>query len=284
MHCDILTIFPSLFAPVLNQSILQKAQQKGLFAYRVHNLRDFAAGRHKQVDDLAYGGGPGMVLKPEPIFAAVEAITACWTGGRVEGGCRFGEAKSSAGPGERGTFRQWPPNRQDRAKERIILMSPQGKLLSQDLAKELALSERLLIICGRYEGVDERVARYLPLEEVSIGDYVLSGGELPALVLLEAVVRLIPGVLGDEQSASQDSFYHGLLDHPHYTRPADFRGMKVPAVLLSGNHEQIRRFRRSEALKRTWLRRPELLEKAALSPEDEILLQQIKGEGEKWNC
>ncbi len=242
MHCDILTIFPSLFAPVLNQSILQRAQEKGLFSYQTHNLRDFCKDKHKQVDDASYGGGPGMVFKPEPIFAALQAIS-----------------------------KQRPP-------ERMILMSPQGKLLSQDLAKELAQNKNLLIICGRYEGVDERVVQYLPVEEISIGDYVLSGGELPAMVLLETVVRLIPGVLGDEQSAQEDSFFHGRLDHPHYTRPADFQGMKVPQVLLGGNHEQIRRYRRYQSLKRTWQRRPDLLEKLTLTPEDKSLLEQIKGE------
>ncbi len=242
MHCDIITIFPDLFAPVLDQSILLRARQKGIFSYTAHNLRDFTKDKHKQVDDTAYGGGPGMVFKPEPIFAAVEAIS------------------------------------KQRQPDRLILMSPQGRLLDQEMAKELAKCEHLLIICGRYEGIDERVVQHLPVEEISIGDYVLNGGELPAMVLLESVVRLIPGVLGDEQSARQDSFYNGLLDYPHYTRPADFQDMKVPEVLLGGNHEQIRRFRRYESLKRTWLRRPDLIKKLSLTTDDKILLAKIQGE------
>ncbi|MBI5789473.1 MAG: tRNA (guanosine(37)-N1)-methyltransferase TrmD [Candidatus Schekmanbacteria bacterium] len=242
MHCDILTIFPSLFASVLNQSILLKAQEKGLFSYQVHNIRDYTKDKHRQVDDAPYGGGPGMVFKPEPVFAAVEAVLA------------------------------------QRPVERIILLSPQGELFDQKKAKDLAACANLLLICGRYEGVDERVAQHLATEEISIGDYVLNGGELPALILLEAAVRLIPGVLGDDQSAAEDSFYHGLLDYPHYTRPANFRGMEVPQVLMGGNHEQIQLFRRYQALKRTWLRRPELLGKCLLNEEDREMLARIQGE------
>jgi len=222
MRVDILTIFPGIFEGPLSESLLGRAIAEGLLDMRVHDIRDFATDKHRQVDDSSFGGGPGMVMKPGPVFAAVESL---------------GE-----GP------------------KRILLLSPAGRRLDQPLVRELAAEPRLVLICGRYEGVDERVVEGLPAEEVSIGDYVLSGGEIPALVVLEAVTRLVPGVVGKEESVQQDSFGNGLLDHPHYTRPREFRGMAVPDVLVSGNHEQIERWRRDASLEKTRRNRPDLLE------------------------
>ncbi len=239
---DILTLFPEIVLAPLRESIVGRAQEKGLLDVQVINFREYAQDKHHVVDDLPFGGGPGMVLKPEPIFAAV-----------------------------RDCLRKGP-------KTRVILMSPAGQLFDQDLAKSLAVEERLIFICGRYKGVDERVREALVTDEISIGDYVLSGGELAALVVIEALVRLIPGVLGDEDSARGDSFYEGILDHPHYTRPAVFEGMEVPRILISGHHGQIRRWRRKEALRRTRKRRPDLLQKVALNAEDEALLKDIERE------
>lgn len=221
MRVDILTIFPEIFESPLKASLLGKAINQGIVDVRIHDIRDYTTDKHRQVDDESFGGGPGMVMKPEPVFAAVEAIG-------------------------------------DDAK-RTLLLSPAGRRLDQDLARELAAEPWLVLICGRYEGVDERVAEGLPAEEVSIGDYVLSGGEVPALVVLETVTRLLPGVVGRTESIEQDSFEKGLLDHPHYTRPQDFRGMTVPDVLVSGNHAAIEEWRREEALRKTRRNRPDLL-------------------------
>jgi len=237
VRVDIVSIFPEALA-ALEVSLLGRARERGLFEVRVWNLRDFTADRHRQVDDVPYGGGPGMVMKPEPFFAAVEAITA-EAGGRP----------------------------------RVLLTSPQGRRFDQRYAEELTRERHLALLCGRYEGVDERVAQGLPAEEVSIGDYVLNGGELPAMVIVEAVARLLPGVVGDQGSVAADSFTSGLLDHPHYTRPATFRGMAVPEVLLSGHHEAIRRWRRREQLRRTLARRPDLIAWDRLSDEDRALLR-----------
>lgn len=239
---DVLTLFPEIVLAPLRGSIVGRAQEKGLLETRVINFREYAQDKHRIVDDLPFGGGPGMVLKPEPIFAAV------WD-----------------------CLREGP-------KARVILMSPAGRLFDQEAAKAFASGDHLIFICGRYKGVDERVQEALATDEISIGDYVLSGGELPALVVIEALARLIPGVLGDEDSARGDSFYEGILDHPHYTRPALFEGMEVPSILISGHHEQIRRWRRKEALRRTRKRRPDLLREAALNEEDEVLLQEIERE------
>ena len=224
MRIDVVTIFPGIFESPLRESLLGRAIGAGLLDVRVHDLRDSTSDKHRQVDDESYGGGPGMVLKPEPVFAAVESL----------------------GAGER----------------RTLLLSPAGRRLDQALARELAGEPWLVLICGRYEGVDERVVEGLGAEEVSIGDYVVAGGELPALVVLEAVTRLVPGVIGREESHEQDSFGDdGLLDHPHYTRPAEFRGMRVPDALLSGNHAEIERWRREAALEKTRRNRPDLLER-----------------------
>ena len=222
MRIDVLTIFPGIFESPLRESLLGRATAEGVIDVRVHDIRDWTTDRHRQVDDESYGGGPGMVMKPEPVFAATEAL---------------GEGS-----------------------KRLLLLSPAGRRLDQALVRELAAEPWLVLICGRYEGVDERVVEGLPAEEVSIGDYVLSGGEVPALVVLEAVTRLVPGVIGREESHEQDSFgSEGLLDHPHYTRPAEFRGMAVPEVLLSGNHAEIKRWRRDAAVEKTRLNRPDLL-------------------------
>jgi tRNA (guanine37-N1)-methyltransferase len=224
VRIDVVTIFPGIFESPLRESLLGRAIGAGLLDVRVHDLRDSTSDRHRQVDDESYGGGPGMVLKPEPVFAAVEAL----------------------GAGER----------------RTLLLSPAGRRLDQALARELASERWLVLICGRYEGVDERVVEGLGAEEVSIGDYVVAGGEVPALVVLEAVTRLVPGVIGRGESHEQDSFGDaGMLDHPHYTRPAEFRGLRVPETLLSGNHAEIERWRREAALEKTRRNRPDLLER-----------------------
>ena len=222
MRIDVVTIFPAMFDSPLREGLLGKAIGAGLVEVRLHDLRDFTDDRHRTVDDESFGGGPGMVMKPEPLFAAVESL------------------------GER--------------RGRVIVLSPAGRRLDRDLVHELSGEPHLTLICGRYEGVDQRVVDGLPAEEISIGDYVLSGGELPALVLIEAVTRLIPGVIGREESHERDSFEDGLLDHPHYTRPAEFRGMEVPEVLRSGHHAEIERWRREAALDKTRRNRPDLLE------------------------
>ncbi|MFB3818956.1 MAG: tRNA (guanosine(37)-N1)-methyltransferase TrmD [Candidatus Methylomirabilales bacterium] len=229
-----------MFQGPLQASILQRAQDKGLVSIRVHDLRAWTRDRHHVVDDVPYGGGAGMVLKPEPVFAAVEALA---------------EADSTT-----------------------VLLSPQGEPFTQPLAQELAGLPHLLLVCGRYEGFDDRIPRGLRARELSIGDYVLSGGEPAALVVLDAVVRLVPGVLGDESSAASDSFAGGLLEHPQYTRPPVFRDMAVPPVLLSGDHGAIARWRRKESIRRTRERRPDLLARAALSDLDRTLLAEIEAE------
>lgn len=219
MRVDILTIFPGIFEGPLRESLLGKAIAAGILDVRVHDIREHATDRHRQVDDEPFGGGPGMVMKPEPIFAAVEASG----GGRV------------------------------------LLLSPAGRRLDQAWVRELSKEPHLVLVCGRYEGVDERVVEGLPAEEVSIGDYVLSGGEVPALVVLEAVTRIVPGVVGRQESLERESFEEGILDHPHYTRPQEYRGLTVPEVLLSGDHARIEAWRREQALRKTERNRPDLL-------------------------
>ncbi len=224
MRIDILTLFPRMFHGVLSESILGIAEEKGIVVFRVHDIRNFTDDKHHQVDDRPYGGGPGMVMKVEPVFRAVESIPI-----------------------------------DPAASTRRILLSPQGRSFDQAMARELALADHLLLLCGHYEGLDERIREGLDLEEISIGDYVLTGGEIPAMVIADSVVRLIPGVLGDETSVEHESYSAGALDHPHYTRPPEFRGMKVPEVLLSGNHEAIRRWREEQREVRTRTRRPDLI-------------------------
>lgn len=245
---DVLTLFPGMFAPVLAQSMLKRGQDKGLLAVRVHNLRDFTVDRHKVVDDTPYGGGAGMVMKAEPIFHAVAAVRS--------------EAQSQ---GE---------------EIRLLFPTPQGRPLTQSYAQELATeSRRMVILCGHYEGVDERVRLALAPEEISLGDYVLTGGELPALVLIDATTRLVPGVLGDPSSAVDESFSDSLLEYPQYTRPAEIEGITVPEVLLSGHHEAIRLWRRKQALRSTYLRRPDLLRDRMFTKEDRQLLNELMNEG-----
>ena len=230
MRFDVITIFPDFFRGAFEYGIIRRAQAAGLVEVRAHDLRGWAAGKHRQVDDRPFGGGDGMVLKPEPIFAAVESLT---------------------GAGERGSYPEGV---------RVVLLSPQGRVLTQQLAAELAQeAAHVVLICGRYEGVDERVAERLVTDEISIGDYVLSGGEPAAVVLVDAVTRLIPGALGSETSAVNESFSEGLLDYPHYTRPPEFRGMPVPEVLLTGHHAEIARWRAERALEKTERNRPDLL-------------------------
>jgi len=241
MRVDIVTLFPSMFQGPFEESIIKRAREKGILSIYIHNLRQFTHNKHRTVDDVPFGGGGGMVMKPEPLFEAVEKI------------------KEKVGP------------------VRVILLSPQGVPFDQEKAKELAKVKNLIFVCGRYEGVDERVREHLVDEEISIGDYVLTGGELAAMVVVDVVARMLPGVLGCEKSAKEDSFYEGLLDYPHYTRPMEFRGWKVPEVLLSGNHQEIRRWRRKKMLEVTLKKRPDLLERAKLDQEDKKLLSEIKG-------
>ncbi len=240
MKIDIVTIFPKMVEGPLAEGIVGRAIGRGLLDVRVHDLRDHTTDRHRVVDDMPFGGGPGMVLKPEPLFRAVEHI-------RAEHG----------------------------APAAVILTSPDGKRFSHRDALRLSGLGHIVVLCGRYEGVDERVRTHLASEALSIGDYVLSGGELPALVMIDAVARLLPGVVGDEQSVARDSFMRGLLDFPQYTRPADFRGMAVPPTLMSGHHREIERWRRREALAATVERRPDLLADLVLEPEDEALLREL---------
>ncbi|OGC24088.1 tRNA (guanosine(37)-N1)-methyltransferase TrmD [candidate division WOR-1 bacterium RIFOXYB2_FULL_42_35] len=239
MKVDILTLFPEMFQGPFSESLLKKAQAKGLFIFNLVNLRDFTSDKHKITDDTAYGGGPGMVMKGDVI------------------------KKAQARAQDKG-----------RKKAKVILMCPTGKLLTQEKIKELAKEEHLMIICGHYEGIDERV-RSMVDEEISIGDYVLTGGEIPAMVLVDAIARHVPGVVKEEKSVSQDSFYEGLLDYPSYTKPEDLDGEKVPEVLCSGRHKDIDSFRRKAALKKTLYRRPDLLAKATLSTEDKKDLSEI---------
>jgi tRNA (guanine37-N1)-methyltransferase len=247
MRVDIITIFPEFIEAGIGYSILKRAIDKGVLQVGVCNLRDYTHDKHRSTDDEPFGPGAGMVMKPEPLFEAVEAI------------------KEKVGSKD----------------TRVILMTPQGRLYTQKVARELSSFEHLIIICGHYEGVDERVCEHLVDDEISIGDYVLTGGELPALVVLDSVARLLPGVLGDEESALDESFADGLLEYPHYTRPAEFRGWRVPEVLLSGHHAEIAKWRRKESLKRTLNRRPDLLEKANLNDEDMKLLDAIRAEQQK---
>jgi len=279
LHVDVLTIFPEMFAPVTGSSILKQAQAKGLVQIDVHNLRDYTHNKRRTVDDRPYGGGPGMVIKPEPIFEAVEAIEAtCHSPGPAIGprpaavGPRgFIEHVGGMSPHMGRSVRVPPPfllSQESRGvglhKPRshpgcqIVLMAPQGQRLTQALAQELSMLSHLVILCGHYEGVDERIRQALVDREISIGDYVLTGGELPAMVVMDCVVRLIPGVLGHEHATVEESFSAGLLEYPHYTRPPVFRGMAVPEVLRCGNHEQIAIWRKLQALARTLSQRPDL--------------------------
>ena len=241
MRFHVLTLFPRMFDSPLSGGVIERARVSGLLDIRVHDIRDYAHDRHRTVDDYPFGGGPGMLMKPAPLFEAVGAVTA--------------------------TMAEDVP---------VVLLSPQGRRFTQRTAEELARLDDLVLVCGRYEGVDERVRQNLATDELSIGDYVLSGGELAAMVLIEAVARLVPGVVGSAESTLSDSFTTGLLEHPQYTRPAEFRDWPVPEVLLSGDHARIARWRRRESLRRTYERRPDLLESAALSAEDREFIESLR--------
>lgn len=254
MRVDVLTLFPEMFEGVFRTSILGKAQTKGLVSLNAVNFRNYATNKHNTVDDTPYGGGGGMVLKPDPIFAAVEDVL---------------EKRSE----ESAAASTKPP--------RIILMCPQGETFTQKKAEELVQEDHLIFICGHYEGYDERIREFLVTDELSIGDYVLTGGELPAMVAIDSVARLIPGVLGNETSAVTDSFSTGLLEYPHYTRPPEFRGMKVPDVLLSGHHLNIDAWRREQSLIRTLERRPDMLNTAELTEKERIWLDKLRSEMER---
>lgn len=243
MRIDVLTLFPSMFTGVFEASILGKAREKAMISLNTVNFRDYANNKHNTVDDYPYGGGAGMVLKPEPIFSAVEDLTE-------------GEAE--------------PP--------RVILMCPQGEKFTQQKAEELSKEQHLIFICGHYEGYDDRIRQHLVTDEISIGDFILTGGEIPAMAVIDSVVRLLPGVLGNEQSAESDSFSTGLLEHPQYTRPALFRDWAVPEVLISGHHENIELWRQKESLRRTWERRPDLVDEQKLSDRELRWLREIKQE------
>lgn len=252
MRIDILTIFPEMFDAVLNESIIKRAREKRKIMINVHNLRDYSPDKHRKVDDRPFGGGPGMILGPEPIFNAIrDIISKLPEGPRAfsEKGRAYGASKGQRSLAKVGSRR---------SRGKIILLSPQGMRLNQKIAQRLAKYKHLILICGHYEGIDERVRRYLVDFEISIGDYVLTGGELPAMVVIDCVIRLIPGVLGEKKSLQIESFKDNLLEYEQYTRPADYRGMKVPSVLLSGNHKKIEEWRRKQAIKVTKKKRPDL--------------------------
>jgi len=243
MHIQILTLFPAMFTGPFSESIIKRAVDHGLVSISIHNIREYTHDRHHVVDDYPFGGGPGMVLKPEPVFEAVESVRGS------------GDAP-------------------------VVLLTPQGRQFDQRIASEMSQSAELVLICGHYEGVDERVREHLVTDEISIGDYVLSGGELAAMVVVDAVVRQIPGVLGSGESANEDSHSNGLLEYPQYTRPPAFRGWSVPEVLLSGNHAEIARWRREQSLRRTFERRPDLIRKAALDGKDKKFLAKMEREAD----
>jgi len=242
MHFDVFTLLPETFSPYLQASILQKATERGLLEFRVHNIRDYTHDRHHTTDDTPYGGGGGMVMKPEPVFEAIESVLG------IPPACP------------------------------VILLTPQGRVFNQEIALELAQEPQIALLCGRYEGVDERIREHLVTDEISIGDYVLTGGELPALILIDAISRLLPGVLGDPDGAMDDSHASGLLEYPHYTRPPEFRGWGVPETLLSGDHGKIEKWRREQSLLRTLAKRPDLLDTAPLTDADKKFFNGLKKE------
>jgi tRNA (guanine37-N1)-methyltransferase len=245
MQFEVFTLLPEVFPPYLESSILQRARQRGLVSVNVHNIRDYTHDKHHVTDDTPYGGGGGMVMKPEPVFEAVETVL--------------------------GLDPHRPP---PKSTPPIIMLTPQGRVFTQSVAEELVQYEKIALLCGRYEGMDERIRKHLVTDEISIGDYVLTGGELPALILIDAVSRLIPGVLGDPDGAIDDSHATGLLEYPHYTRPPEFRGWKVPDILQSGDHGKIEQWRREQSLLRTLAKRPDLLEKLDLSEKERKFLEE----------
>lgn len=267
IHFDIFTLFPGMFAGAFSDSILKRAQEAGILSVALHNIRDYAEGRHRITDDTPYGGGGGMVMKPEPIFRAVETVLS-----HAPGWTFVPSAPDEAPPVPEDAV--LPPD------VPIILLSPQGRTFTQRVAEELAAYRRIALLCGRYEGVDERVRLGLVTDEISIGDFVISGGELAAAIIVDAVTRLQPGALGCEMAAYEDSFATGLLEYPQYTRPVTYRGKGIPEVLTSGDHARVARWRREQALRRTWARRPDLLNSAPLSDEDRAFLARLRAETE----
>jgi len=277
IHFDIFTLFPGMFDGLFADSILKRAQEAGVLSVALHNIRDYAEGRHRVTDDTPYGGGGGMVMKPEPISRAVEMVLNQAPGWHFE--------PASFEPASLEPASQEPPDQPPAAPEPalppdvpIILLTPQGRTFNQRVAEELADHKRIVLICGRYEGVDERVRTHLVTDEISIGDFVISGGELAAAIVVDAVTRLQPGALGCEMGAFEDSFATGLLEYPQYTRPAAFRGESVPEILASGDHAKVARWRREQALLRTWQRRPDLLDSAPLSAPDRAFLARLEAE------
>jgi tRNA (guanine37-N1)-methyltransferase len=252
MQFEVFTLLPEVFPSYLESSILLRARQRGLVSVNVHNIRDYTHDKHHMTDDTPYGGGGGMVMKPEPVFEAVETILG------------FDAHQTPPAPA--------PP---------VIMLTPQGRVFSQSIAEELSRHERIALLCGRYEGMDERIREHLVTDEISIGDYVLTGGELPALILIDSVSRLIPGVLGDPDGAMDDSHATGLLEYPHYTRPPEFRGWEVPEILLSGDHGKIEKWRREQSLLRTMKKRPDLLEKANLTEKERNFLKESENKVSK---
>jgi tRNA (guanine37-N1)-methyltransferase len=253
MQFDVFTLLPEVFPSYLETSILKRARDRGLIDVRVHNIRDYTHDKHHVTDDTPYGGGGGMVMKPEPVFEALETVLG------------LNPTEESA---------QTPPVPVSNIP--IILLTPQGRVFNQGIAKELSVHPHIALLCGRYEGIDERIREHLVTDEISIGDYVLTGGEIPALILIDAISRLLPNVLGDPTGAEDDSHAMGLLEYPHYTRPPEFRGWKAPDVLLSGDHAKIDKWRRQQALERTFRKRPDMLEKAELSKEDLKFIEKLK--------
>lgn len=253
MQFEVFTLLPEVFPSYLETSIIKRARERGLIRVNVHNIRDYTHDKHHMTDDTPYGGGGGMVMKPEPVFEAVETV--------------LGLASPPS-----------PPEPQSNIP--IILLTPQGRVFNQSIAQELSQHPRVALLCGRYEGIDERIREHLVTDEISIGDYVLTGGELPALILIDAIARLLPDVLGDPTGAQDDSHAMGLLEYPHYTRPPEFRGWKAPEVLLSGDHAKIDKWRREQALERTFRKRPDMLEKADLSEADKKFVKSLKSKVE----
>ena len=251
MQFEVFTLLPEVFPSYLDTSILKRARERGLINVNVHNIRDYTHDRHNTTDDQPYGGGGGMVMKPEPVFEAIETV--------------LGLASPLSTP-------------EPESNIPIILLTPQGRVFNQSIAKELSQHKKIALLCGRYEGIDERIRENLVTDQISIGDYVLTGGELPALILIDAVSRLLPNVLGDPTGAEDDSHAMGLLEYPHYTRPPEFRGSKVPDVLLSGDHKKIDKWRREQALLRTLQKRPDMLETAELTKEDKKFLEKLKNQ------
>lgn len=265
MQFDVFTLLPEVFPSYLDTSILKRARERNLIDVRVHNIRDYTHDKHHMTDDTPYGGGGGMVLKPEPVFEAVETVLGFSARAAVSGGDNTLQTPPKPEASHKGILNT-----------PIILLTPQGRVFNQSIAKELSQHAHIALICGRYEGIDERIREHLVTDEISIGDYVLTGGEIPALMLIDAISRLLPNVLGDPTGAEDDSHAMGLLEYPHYTRPPEFRGWQAPEILLSGDHAKIDKWRRQQALERTFKKRPDMLEKAELSKEDKKFIESLK--------